>query len=378
MKFIHIGDLHIGKIVHEFSMLEDQKYALNSLINVIKDEKPDALIIAGDLYDRSVPPADAVEVLSDFFTRVLKETDTKILSIAGNHDSKERLSFLKNILEGQGMYIEGGFNGEVKKVILNDKHGEVEFYLLPYTDPAEVRKIFKRSDIKSQEDALRFIVNNVSPSKRSVFIAHAFVGSSSSETSDSERPLNIGNVEIVDPSIFSGFTYTALGHLHRPQKTLNENIRYSGSLLKYSVSESIQKKSITIVNIDELGNVEINLKELDILRDLRIVRGYLNEIIDPLRYSGENLNDYVFIELLDEGELIDPISTLRGVYKNVLGLKKISKEKDNVELKIDKNYREKGIDELFLDFYLEFNEEINPNKKNEILALIEQVAKEVI
>ncbi|KMT23343.1 exonuclease SbcCD subunit D [Clostridium cylindrosporum] len=377
MKLIHTGDLHIGKIIHEFSMLEDQRFALNNLIELIKEEKPDVLVIAGDLYDRSVPPADAVEVLSDFFTKVIKETNTKIMTIAGNHDSSERLSFLQRVLEGEGLYIEGAFSGDVKKVTLSDESGEVDFYLLPYTDPSEVRKLYKRSDVKSHEDALKCIIDNINIDKRSVLIAHAFVGASSMEVCDSERPLNIGNAEIVSPIIFKDFTYTALGHLHRPQRAGSDNIRYSGSLLKYSVSEAKQDKSVSIVTIDGDGKVEVTLKKLSLKRDLRVIRGYLNDLIDPDSYEGENLDDYIFAELLDEGELIDPIGSLRGVYNNVLGLKKVSKGKSDVSLDSARNYREKGIDELFIDFYLEFNEEIDDKRKDEMLKVIKSSVAEV-
>lgn len=371
MKFIHVGDLHIGKIIHEFSMLEDQKHALNSLINLIKEEEADALVIAGDLYDRSVPPSDAVEVLSDFLTTVLRETKAKILCIVGNHDSGERLSFLQRILEKEGFYIEGLFNGEVKKVTIN----EVAFYLLPYTDPAEVRKYYKNPEIKSHEDALKFIIDKIDKDEKSVLVAHAFAGGSSL-SSDSERPLNIGNAEIVDPSVFNGFTYTALGHLHRAQRVGSENVRYSGSLLKYSVSEAVGEKTVTVVNIDDNG-IDVTLKKLDLLRDLRVVKGYLEDIVNPENYAGENLDDYIFVELLDEGELIDPIGTLRGVYKNVLGLRKASREKDEVNLDTTENYRKKGVDELFVDFYLEFNDEINAHREEEMLGVINEAAKEV-
>ena len=371
MKFIHVGDLHIGKIVHEFSMLEDQKWALNELLNLIKEETPDALVIAGDLYDRSVPPADAVQALSDFFTKVLKETNTKILTIAGNHDSSERLSFLQSILEKEGLYIEGSYSGKVKKVKIKDSI----FYLLPYTDPSEVRKIHKDSSIKTHEDALKYIFENTDIDENSILISHCFVGGMSS-TCDSERPLSIGNVDIVSPEIFKDFKYVALGHLHRPQKVLRETIRYSGSLLKYSVSEYNQKKSVTIVNIDN-GNVNIETKCLNLKRDLRVVKGYLKDLINPKNYKGENLDDYVFAHLLDEGEVVDAIGSLRGVYKNVLGLRKASREREDVVLDNNKNYKEKSIDDLFLDFYLDFKE-IDENRKDKIIDEIKSVAEEVI
>lgn len=374
MKFIHIADLHIGKIIHEFSMIEDQRYALDSLFKVIQEEKPNALIIAGDLYDRSVPPAEGVEILSDFFTKVLKETNTKILCIAGNHDSRERLSFLQGVLEGEGLYIQGFYNKEVKKVTLSDSDKDYDFYLLPYTHPSEVKRDYEDPSIKTQEDSIRKIIENIKIENDSILILHTFVGSGSSQ-SDSERPLNIGTVDIVDPSIFKNFTYTALGHLHRPQAVGSETIRYSGSLLKYSVSESAQNKSITIVNIEN-GNVNVELKKLDVLRDLRVIRGYLRDILLPENYKDENVDDYVFIELLDEGELIDPIGSIRGVYKNVLGLRKVSKEKEDVTLSNNQNYKKKSIDELFLEFYSEF-QEVEEEDFNEVLDIIRETTKEV-
>lgn len=374
MKFIHTGDLHIGKVIHEFSLIEDQKYALNSLINIIKEEKPNALVIAGDLYDRSVPPAEAVEVLSDFFTKVLKETKTKILCIAGNHDSSERLSFLQDILEGEGLFIQGYYSKDVKKVTLNDNNEYYNFYLLPYVTSQEVKKEYEDITIKTQEDALRKIIENINITSKSILIAHTFAGVESKE-SDSERPLNIGAVDIVDASVFKNFTYTALGHLHRPQNVSSETIRYSGSLLKYSISESNQKKSITIVNIEN-NKVNVKERELDILRDLKVVRGYLNDILDFESYQNENLDDYVFFEILDEGDLIDPIGSLRSVYKNVLGLRKVSKEKEDITIDISRNYRKKDIDELFLEFYNEFYEIEDENKVN-ILPIIKDSAKEV-
>lgn len=374
MKFIHIGDLHIGKVIHEFSLIEDQKYALNSIIDIIKEEKPNALIIAGDLYDRSVPPADAVEVLSDFFTKVLKETKTKILCIAGNHDSSERLSFLQDILEEEGLFIQGYYSKEVKKVTLSDANEEYDFYLLPYVTIPEVKKEFNDSNIKTQEDALKKIIDNINIENKSILIAHTFVGRESSEC-DSERPLNIGTVDIVDSNIFKDFKYTALGHLHRPQSAGSETIRYSGSLLKYSVSESNHKKSITIVNIDN-NKINIEEREIEVLRDLKVIRGYLNDILSPENYEKENLDNYVFFEILDEGDLIDPIGSIRSIYKNVLGLRRISKEKEEIEVDISRSYRKRDIDELFLDFYNEFYD-LEDDNKEDIISIIKDSAKEV-
>ncbi|MEG0479964.1 MAG: exonuclease SbcCD subunit D [Clostridium sp.] len=376
MKFVHLGDLHIGKIIHEFSMLQDQQHALNSILDLLKEEEVDGLIIAGDLYDRSVPPSDAVEVLSVFLTSVL-EMGIKIFAISGNHDSSERISFLSSVLEKQGLYIEGTFNGEVKATTFEKDGEEVNIYLLPYLDPALIRKLYKDSSIKTHEDALRAVVSTINIKSPSILVAHAFVGGSSTVLSDSERPLSIGNAEIVSPEIFKDFDYVALGHLHRSQRVLSENIRYSGSLLKYSTSEANNNKDITIVDINKSG-ASVYTKKISILRDLRIKRGYIKDLISPENYEGENLEDYVFFELLDAGDIIDPIGTLRGVYKNVLGLRRVNNNQDdNIEGAIV-SYREKSINELFDDFYLSINGEYSEDRVEMLHKYINETVEEVI
>ncbi|MEF9951572.1 MAG: exonuclease SbcCD subunit D [Clostridium sp.] len=376
MKFVHLGDLHIGKIIHEFSMLKDQEHGLNSILDLLKEEEVDGLIIAGDLYDRSVPPSDAVEVLSRFLTNVLN-MGVKIFTIAGNHDSSERLSFLQSILEKQGLYIEGAYNGELKGVSFEKNGEEVYVYMLPYCDPALVRKIHSDPSIKTHEDALKKILENVEIKQPSILVSHAYVSSVDTVVTDSERPLSIGNSEVVSPSIFEGFTYVALGHLHKSQRVKSDFIRYSGSLLKYSTSEVNNKKHITILNI-EGGVPSVTFKDIDILRDLRIKRGYLKDIIDPINYEGENLEDYVFFELLDEGDLIDPIGTLRGVYKNVLGLKKISLGNEEIVTELKSNYKEKTIGELFDDFYLSINGEYKEDRVELLQKYINETIGEVV
>ncbi|MEF9933856.1 MAG: exonuclease SbcCD subunit D [Clostridium sp.] len=376
MKFVHLGDLHIGKIIHEFSMLQDQQHALNSILDLLKEEEVDGLIIAGDLYDRSVPPSDAVEVLSEFLTSVL-EMGINIYAISGNHDSSERLSFLSSVLEKQGLHIEGTFNGEVKMTTLEKNGEKVNIYLLPYLDPALVRKLYRDSTIKTHEDALRAVVSTINIKSPSILVAHAFVGGSSTVLSDSERPLSIGNAEIVSPEIFKDFDYVALGHLHRSQRVLSDNIRYSGSLLKYSTSEANNNKDITVVRISD-SDVVIDMKKINILRDLRVKRGYINDLISPENYKGENLEDYVFFELLDEGDIIDPIGTLRGVYKNVLGLKRVGKNQDENIKGAVINYKEKSINELFDDFYLSINGEYSEDRIEILQKYINETVEEVI
>lgn len=366
MKIIHTGDWHIGKIVNEFSMIEDQKFYLDRLIELLEEEKPDVFIIAGDIYDRSVPPAEAVELLDNVLSKIILELNIPVLAISGNHDSPERLSFGSKLLRDNGLYIEGRFNKEIKKVTIKDEFGNVNFYLLPYVDPAKVRLVYKNDEIRTYDDAMRFLINelekNISKDERNVLITHGYVtfnmedkeSKGNLELSDSERPLSIGGTDLIDGRNFDLFNYVALGHLHGPQKVGGNRIRYSGSLLKYSISECRQRKNIPIIELNKDGDVEVELREIPVLRDMRIIEGPLDVIINRETHSGDNLNDYVFVNLTDEGEVIDAISKLRAVFPNVMGLKMInaSVREGDSKTSASGNFREKPMTELFSDFYL--------------------------
>lgn len=330
LKIIHTGDWHIGKIVNEFSMLEEQKYILEQLIAVIDREKPDALVIAGDIYDRSIPPVEAVELVDEVFNKVLLELKVPILAISGNHDSPERLSFASRILTNNGLYITGVFDGNMKSVALEDDFGPVNFYMLPYTDPRNVRHLFDDSSITTHDEAMKKLIESIQPrlhsDQRNVMITHGYITytGGQAQTCESERPLSIGGTDYVNSNYFDAFNYTALGHLHAPQRVGADNIRYSGSLLKYSFSEASQKKGINIVDIDGKGNSNVELVELKPKRDMRIIKGPINELVSPEIYNSANPEDYVYAILTDKGELIDPISKLRSVYPNIMGLTKES------------------------------------------------------
>lgn len=371
MKFVHTGDWHIGKVINEISMLEDQQYILDRLIEFLESERPDALVIAGDLYDRSVPPARAVELLNKYIEKIILELKIPILAIAGNHDSGERLGFMSSILKKQGFYIEGELKEKINCVTLNDTDGEVDFYLIPYGDPAVVREVYRDNSIRTHEDAMKKIIDEINNSRdmkrRAVVIAHGYVTNmgnkenlsreeiikeSGLEISESERPLSIGGTDIVSGKIFEGFNYVALGHLHGPQKVGSDKIRYSGSLLKYSFSEEHQNKTVTLVDINEKGDVKVELKNLKPLRDMRVIKGYLEDLIKPEFYNKGNKDDYVFALLSDEGDLHEPMATLRAIYPNIMGLRKDLKKTlgyENIELNIKE--RQKSKIELFKDFY---------------------------
>ncbi len=384
MKFIHTGDWHIGKIVNEFYMTEDQEFILEQLIALMEKERPDALVIAGDLYDRSVAPVEAVELLDKTFSRILLDLKIPILAIAGNHDSPERLGFGSSLLNARGLYIEGNLREEIKKVTLRDEYGPVSFYLVPYADPPVVRELYKREDIRCHEDALRCILERVNALKvegeRSIMVYHGFViGSQEPELSESERPLSIGGTEYVKAENFNGFTYTALGHLHGPQRVGCDNIRYSGSLLKYSFSEVNHKKSVAIVNIDCEGNSSVELHELSPRRDMRKIKGKLKELLKPEVYKDANIEDYINVILTDEGELLDPIGQLRGVYPNIMLLSREEsrKKEEASKTSASENFKLKSKLELFGDFYKNITGlEFSPDKQRIVEEVIDKVEKE--
>lgn len=396
MKIIHTGDWHIGKIVNEFSMIEDQRLILEQLVKIIEEEKPQALVIAGDLYDRSIPPVEAVELLDEVFSKILLELKTPILAIAGNHDSGSRLSFGSRIFTNNGLHIAGMVDCEVKKVVLEDEHGEVCFYLLPYGDPREIKHMLQDDEICNHDIAMRKITDKIKTSRcegeRSVLIAHGYVtfmkevaaddegeGTRAGlSVSDSERPLSIGGTDLINGEYFEGFTYTALGHLHGPQKVGSDRIRYSGSLMKYSFSEIKQKKAVTIVGINKEGEVSIKQKELIPRRDMRIIKGPIAELISPEVYSAENVEDYIYAILTDEEELIDPISKLRAVYPNIMGLHREEKSlREDSRTSASNGYKNKSKLQLFEEFYKSIiGKELTEEKLNIVKEVIEGVDKE--
>lgn len=397
MKIIHTGDWHIGKIVNEFSMIEDQRFVLEQLIKIIEEEKPQALVIAGDLYDRSIPPVEAVELLDEVFSRILLELKTPILAIAGNHDSPERLSFASRILTNHGLHIAGVFDEEIKKIVLEDEYGPVNFYLLPYSDPREIRAILKDDEIITHDDAMKKVIEkikmNMSEGEKNILVAHGYVSfmkelegnededksiKAGLETCESERPLSIGGTDLISGEHFSCFNYTALGHLHGPQKVGSDKIRYSGSLLKYSFSEKDHKKGVSIVTIDEKGEVKVEHRQLNPRRDMRIIKGPLKELISKEVYEADNREDYIYAILTDEEELIDPISKLRAVYPNIMGLHREDKrEREESRTSAAAGYKNKTKLQLFDEFYKAIaGKELTEEKLNIVKEIIQAVEKE--
>lgn len=319
MRFLHLSDLHLGKRVNEFSMMEDQKYILTKIINIIDEQEPDAVIIAGDVYDKAIPSAEAVELFDDFLVR-LSQRGLKVFIISGNHDSAERIAFGGRLMDKSGIYMSPVYNGHIEPITLSDSFGEVEVYLLPFVKPPVVRRFFPDNEITSYTDALRTAIEsmNIDHSKRNILAAHQFVtGAALSESED----ISVGGTENVDVSVFDGFDYVALGHIHRAQKCTSEYVRYSGTPLKYSFSEAKDTKSITVADMKEKGNIELSFIPLVPKRELVEIKGTYNELTLRSFYEGTSYNeDYMHITLTDEEDVPDALAKLRVIYKNIMKL----------------------------------------------------------
>ena len=332
---MHLSDLHLGKRVNEFSMLEDQRYILERITEMIEEEKPQAVVIAGDIYDKPLPPAEAVQLFDSFLTG-LEEKDVDVFIISGNHDSAERLSFGASIMDKRGIHFAGGYDGSVHRVILQDDYGEVCFYMLPFLKPSHVRAFIEKEYAESGEkpviesytDAVRFAVGRmgIDRSRRNVLIAHQFC--TGSERSESEE-ITVGGIDNVDASVFEAFDYTALGHLHGPQDTTSSGVRYCGSPLKYSFSEADQKKSVTLIDLGAkkdgvcVGN--IRTRELAPLRDMKVIRGSFSQLTGREYYEYIDTDSYMRVILTDEEDIIGALQDLRAIYPNIMRL-----EYDNI------------------------------------------------
>lgn len=378
MILFHLGDLHIGKVVNGFSMIEDQIFVLNKVKDYIKEYKPDALILAGDIYDRSVPPAKAISLFNEFLSEVLINLKTPILAIAGNHDGADLIEFGSDIFEKCGLYIEGNFTKNIKKVVLKDEYGNINFYLVPFADYAVVRDELEDKDIKSLNDAMKstieLINKNINLNERNILITHAYVtGGENPETSESEKMLVIGGKEYVESSLFENFDYVALGHLHRVQRIGSDKIRYSGSLLKYSFSEENYNKSVTMIDIN--GNKELTCELLPLtpMRDMKTLEGNLEELLENI---DENIkNDYIRAILTDDGELIEPMARLRQVYPNImlLEIKRVLGSINQSPLTSSQRST-KTTSELFSDFY---KYHMKDELSKESIKIINKVIKDI-
>ncbi|MEO6950332.1 MAG: exonuclease SbcCD subunit D [Polyangia bacterium] len=323
MRFLHTADWHLGRSLHMHALVEDQAHVLEQLVQLVREVKPDALLVAGDVYDRAVPPPEAVALLDEVLSRIVVELRVPVVLIAGNHDSADRLGFGSRLLSSGGLHVAGRVGSQVTPLTLVDAHGEVHVYALPYGDPASVRDAFA-TQVHEHEPAMKLRLDALRVSRpantRAVLVAHAFVTGGSE--SESERPLSIGGSGAVGAELFADFDYVALGHLHRPQ-TLKGNVRYAGSLLKYSLSEVDHKKSVTLVELGAPGDLRIEELSLTPRRDFRVIEGQLAQLVTAGHLDPHN-EDYVHARLLDEGALIDPMARLQVAYPNAVDVRRVS------------------------------------------------------
>lgn len=355
MKIFHTADWHLGKIVQGVSMTKDQQFVLEQFIEEIRKEKPDVIIIAGDLYDRSVPPTDAIQLLNKTLKEILVDEKTPILAIAGNHDSATRLNFGSEFMKASGLHIVGHLEQNIDPVIMHDEYGEVLFYLVPFAEPSIVRALFDDQSITSHEAAMAKIIEQIKQTmdytKRNIIIAHAFItkdGMPEPNTSDSERKLTIGGTECISSSLFEPFCYTALGHLHQAHFVAKDKIQYSGSPLKYSESEVTHNKGFLIVDLNEDGSVAIEKRMLTPVRDMRVVTGMLEDILQH-----KVNDDYVFVKLQDEHYVKGAAELVRTVYPNALHIERTVVYEQLEQHATTMNRVQMDDSELFELFYME-------------------------
>ena len=394
MKFLHTADLHIGKSVCEHSMLDEQRHILASILEAVRGEKPDALLIAGDVYDKSVPSAEAVAVLDDFLVR-LSETGTKAFVLSGNHDSAERIAFGGRLMENRGVHMSSVYSGEFAPVTLQDEFGEVDVWMLPFVRPATVRACLgsdeERDQVTDYTSAMRMAIAQMhfTPGRRNVLLAHQFV--TGAERSDSEE--NVGGLDNVDASVFDGFDYVALGHIHKPQNVAkdtagNARVRYSGTPLKYSLSEANHKKSLTVVELagksaDGLAGIEVREVPLTPKHDVREIKGTFAELVSPefqrrQLAEGLELDDFVYVKLTDENDVPDAVLKLRGIYPNLMMLDYDNERTRNQHVTVgDGKVEQKTPMELFGEFFSDMTKrELNEEEREFVQGIIDGIWEE--
>ena len=373
MKIIHLSDLHLGKRVNDFSMIEDQRYILNQILVEVEREMPCAVIIAGDVYDKTVPTAEAIELFDSFLTALFR-LGTPTFVISGNHDSAERVSFGSRLMEGGGIHISRAYEGVGSPVTITDEHGEVNFYMLPFVKPSQVRR-FHEGECESYTDAVKLAIDamKVDKSKRNILVAHQFVtGASRTESED----ISVGGLDNVDSSVFADFDYVALGHIHRPQNCTSEKIRYCGSPLKYSFSEAKDEKSITVIEFEEKGAAKIRLIPLVPKTDMLELRGKYEELMRRDFYEAGGFKDsYVHITLTDEEDVLDAIGKLRTVYKNLMKLDYDNQRtRRSALIEADVAAEKKSPIELFSDlFEMQNNQPMSFEQRSFVTNLIEKI-----
>lgn len=353
MKILHTSDLHIGKRVNEYSLLDEQAFILNQIVEMAKREQPDAIILAGDIYDKSIPSAEAVALFDEFLAQ-LAQLHKAIFIISGNHDSAERIAFASRILEASQVYLSPVFNGSIQPIVLNDGNTEVAFYLLPYIKPSLVQHYAEEGvELKSYDEAMRYVIGkmDVDKSRRNVLITHQFI--TNAERTESED-IMVGGLDNIDASAFDDFDYVALGHLHRPQYCGRETVRYSGSPLKYSFSEVNDKKSVTLIEINGSEPATVTALPLTPLHDWHDLKGTYDELTNRSYYEGTDLQEaYVRITLTDEDDIPDGMRKLKTIYHHLAELRYDNKRTRAGETLIGKpmNVDKMNPEELFTELF---------------------------
>ncbi|MGO5061257.1 exonuclease SbcCD subunit D [Lawsonibacter sp. LCP25S3_F5] len=376
MKLIHLSDLHLGKRVGEVSMLEDQAYILDRVLGIVDGAGPDALLIAGDVYDKSVPSAEAVTLFDDFLCRLARRK-LPVLVISGNHDSPERLAFGSRLMEGAGVHLSPVYDGNVKPITLTDEHGPVDFWLLPFLKPAHLRRFYPEETIDSYTDAVGAAIAhmNIDPSRRNVLLCHQFV--TGAATCESEE-LIVGGTDNVDAAVFDGFDYVALGHLHGPQNVGSSRIRYCGTPLKYSFSEASQYKSVTVAELGEKGDLTLHTVPLTPRHDMRVIQGTFAQLTAENSDAAGEREDYLHIILTDEEDVPEALGRLRLVYPNILKLS-YDNTRTRTSQSVDRAQRvaQKSPLELFEELYeTQNNQPMSQEQRDFAQRLIEQLREE--
>lgn len=373
MKLIHLSDLHLGKRVNEFSMLEDQQYILQQILSIIDTQEPDTVLLCGDIYDKPVPPAAAVALFDDFLVNLAKR-NCKTFVISGNHDSPERIAFGGKLISASGVFLSPVYQKNITPISLSDSFGIVNFYMLPFIKPAHVRAQFPEIEIESYTDALQTAVDylQVDTSVRNVLLTHQFV--TGSERSDSED-ISVGGTDNVAASVFRDFDYVALGHIHKPQNVTRETLRYCGTPLKYSFSEANQQKSVSVVTLAEKGNITLETIPLVPLRDMRKIKGTYMEVTAKSFYENFSLDDYFHVTLTDENDIPDAMNKLRTIYKNIMKLDYDNKRtQSNAKIESDTTIEQKSPLTLLEEFYaLQNNQELSTEQRALVENLIQTI-----
>ena len=378
MKFFHLSDLHIGRRLNDVSLLEDQAYILHEILKLADSERPEAILISGDVYDKSVPSAEAVTLFDSFLVELARR-QIPTLVISGNHDSPERLAFGSRLMEGSGIHISPVYSGAVEPVTVQDSFGPVRFWLLPFVKPAHVKRFYPEENMESYTDAIRVAVEKmgINPEERNVLLTHQFV--TGSVTCESEE-LSIGGSDNVDAAVFEGFDYVALGHIHGPQNMGSGRIRYCGTPLKYSLSEQRHYKSVTLAELGEKGNLTLRALPLTPKRDLRKIRGTFGELTDREFYETQAREDYLYVELTDEEDIPEAMGKLRQIYPNILHLGyDNTRTRTNQVIGAAEDVRRKSPLELFEELYtLQNNQPMQDCQREFVTELMKVIWEETV